>query len=493
MSLRAGRWAAATGTLLLGLSVSCSDDETGPPGTGGTTITTTGTGAGTAGTGGTGGGAGGSGAAGGGGGGPVTVCNDDCHFVRAGAQGADDGSDWTNAWTELPADLERGHIYFIAEGAYPAYTFDDAESGTDVIRVLRATAHDHGTDVGWDDSYGAGTASWGPLVFDAPYVELDGRSTTQVVGGFEGTVVDISGHHVTVRGCDLDGNFQTDGSGDQTDGTCSGVTIGADDVTLASCLIHDAADDGIGIFNANRVSVVGNRVFTLHGCGTDNGCGPCYNGHSDGFELYNVKDSEIVGNMVYDIASTSTFFFGGWADELGGGPSEYCGNILLANNILYNPQTGFVIYIQDVGGIQVFNNVIWGLRQGAYGGLAIGEHVTDLDLYNNVILSINYAHMGSSYNAAEHRGDYNLFGVSLGQYTDQVHDIVYADPGFANIPDMDGPENPNPVPDDFIPQAGSPMIDAGYGGDGTIVIPSTDFFGDSRDDTPNIGAIERTN
>ena len=33
-------------------------------------------------------------------------------------------------------------------------------------------------------------------------------------------------------------------------------------------------------------------------------------------------------NLVYDVNSTATFFFGNWADSLGGGPSEYCEDIL---------------------------------------------------------------------------------------------------------------------------------------------------------------------
>jgi nitrous oxidase accessory protein NosD len=225
--------------------------------------------------------------------------------------------------------------------------------------VLRAVAADHGTDTGWDAAYGEGEAVFAPLSFEAGHYELDGRRATRVVGTFESTVVDIGAPAVTLRGCELDGNFQ-EAAGQQTDGACTGLNVSGDQVVIADNHIHDAADDGVSITNSAGVSFSGNVVHALHGCGTDGGCGPCYNGHSDGLEIYNLKDSEIVGNLVYDVASTAAVFFGNWADELGNGPSEYCENVLLANNILYSPETGFVAYIEDAAGVEVYNNVLWG-------------------------------------------------------------------------------------------------------------------------------------
>ncbi|PCC71235.1 Right handed beta helix region [Nannocystis exedens] len=416
-----------------------------------------------------------------------TACADDCHYVRAGAAGS--GADWNDALPELPAELERGHIYFIAAGSYPAYLFDDAEAGDVVIRVLRASADDHGTDVGWDPAFAAGEAVFGELRFTSGRYEFDGRDATRIVGGFEGTVVDIAAPAVQFRRSDVDGAFAGRG-GKHVGGACTAMTISGDDVVVAGNRIHDAADDGVSIAGLVNLSFTGNVIHALHGCGTDGDCGPCYNGHSDGLELFDVADSELVGNMIYDVRSTAAVFFGNWADELGMGASEYCENILLANNILYSPETGFVAYIEDAREIRVLNNVIWGLRQGAYGGLSIGVNVSDLDLYNNVILSINYTHIGGEYDPAEHRGDYNLFGYSLGQWQDGPHDIVAADPQFAAIAGGEGPAAEDPAPDAFAPAAGSPLVDAGWPGDADIVIPPFDFFGQPRGDAPDIGAIE---
>jgi hypothetical protein len=422
----------------------------------------------------------------------VVVCTGNCRYIRAAAPAGGDGADWTTAWTQLPDTLQRGLIYYVAGGTYPAYEFDDAESAGAVITVLKATAADHGADTGWDVAYGTSRAVFGPLRFAAPDYVVDGQEGLgfQVVADFQGSVVGIEADRVTLRRCELDGAFATDAGGTHTGGACTGLDVSASDVTVQGCEIHDAADDGVSMSGCRNVAFVGNTVHALHACGTDGGCGPCYNGHSDGIEIYDVKDSSFVGNLIYDVRSTSCLFFGNWADSLGGGPDEYCGNILLANNILYSPDTGFVAYIQDVVGADVYNNVFWGRRDGRYGGLSIGLHVTDMELRNNVILSINLDHIGTTYDPAQHRGDYNLIGVSLGQFPEGAHDVVDPDPLFAGIPGADGATVADPTPELFTPTAGSPCLGAGFAGDATIVIPAEDFFGRPRGVPPDIGAIE---
>lgn len=104
------------------------------------------------------------------------------HYVRAGAKGINNGSDWTNAFTSLPATLVRGDSYYIAIGAYGSYTFDDPVSGGQYITIKKATILDHGTDVGWSDSYSTGQATFENLVFSTSYWVFDG-----VTGGGPGS------------------------------------------------------------------------------------------------------------------------------------------------------------------------------------------------------------------------------------------------------------------------------------------------------------------
>ena len=60
-------------------------------------------------------------------------------YVRQGATGSPNGIDWTNAYTALPATLTRGDTYYIADGTYSSYTFDDAISGTTYITIKGIT------------------------------------------------------------------------------------------------------------------------------------------------------------------------------------------------------------------------------------------------------------------------------------------------------------------------------------------------------------------
>jgi hypothetical protein len=151
---------------------------------------------------------------------------------------------------------------------------------------------------------------------------------------------------------------------------------------------------------------------------------------------------------------------------------------------------GLVAYIQDAARIDVFHNVFWGVRQGGYGGLSIGPNVTDLRLYNNVILSINTNHTGGGFDPAEHDSDYNVFGA-IGQWTLGSNDVVAADPGFVGIPGASGAPVARPNAVDFALQATSPAVDAGFPGSATLIFPTTDHAGRPRGSAPDIGAFER--
>ncbi|HPN54805.1 MAG TPA: hypothetical protein PLB52_02625, partial [Candidatus Moranbacteria bacterium] len=77
------------------------------------------------------------------------------YYVRADATGSNNGSDWTNAYTALPATLDRGtngSTYYIADGNYEGYLFDSttaAVDGTKIITIKKATASVHGSEIGW--------------------------------------------------------------------------------------------------------------------------------------------------------------------------------------------------------------------------------------------------------------------------------------------------------------------------------------------------------
>ncbi|MGE0764050.1 MAG: hypothetical protein AB7N80_12285 [Bdellovibrionales bacterium] len=100
-------------------------------------------------------------------------------YVRQGAVGANNGSDWTNAYPSLPATLIRGDTYYIGDGSYGRYTFDDPLSGIQVITLKKATVADHGTAVGWQDSYGDGQATFSDMTFNFGYYTIDGQKRNE--------------------------------------------------------------------------------------------------------------------------------------------------------------------------------------------------------------------------------------------------------------------------------------------------------------------------
>ena len=350
-------------------------------------------------------------------------------YVREGSSGNNDGSDWSNAFVQLPNVLVRGATYLVADGTYPTYSFNDPESGQEKITIKKATVADHGINTGWLDGYGDGQAVFGQLSFSNGYYDFDGAVDYgfKALGQYQGYVVSVQADNVQIIHTDVDGNFQMT-NGYQTNGACTGLTITGADVTVNSSDVHNIADDGVTVYDSNTVNILQSKVHNLHGCGTDNSCGPCYNGHSDGFELNNTANLTLSRNLIYDIKSTSAFFTGNWSPT-------YLTNLTLTNNIFYTPETGLTVYLQYIHGANVYNNVIWGRTQGTrYGGLSIGPEVTGLDLKNNIILSVNFSHTGGSYNAAEHDMDYNVYGtLDSSEYTPNTHELV-GDPSFANIP-----------------------------------------------------------
>lgn len=97
-------------------------------------------------------------------------------YIRDGGTG--DGSAWDNALDDLPATLTRGNTYYIADGNYATYTFNDAVSGGTLITIKKATGSDHGTETGWVSTYGDGSAVFATeVIFTTSNWVFDGNGT----------------------------------------------------------------------------------------------------------------------------------------------------------------------------------------------------------------------------------------------------------------------------------------------------------------------------
>lgn len=415
-------------------------------------------------------------------------CSRKALYVRPGGGGAQDGSDWSNALSGLPSTLERGTMYWLGAGSYGSYTFDDGASGQKGVTLRKATAEEHGTDTGWSAAYGSGQAVFGPLRFNASRYTLDGGEPNGIrTVGQMGTAATVhtAGDYVVLRHVEIDGGLQKS-NGTQSAGGCNGSNVRSDYVVFDRCEIHNIADDGLELHSADHIKVLYSKIHNLHACGTDASCsGPCYNGHSDGLELRDISDIELIGNMVYDVRSTAAIFMDNWS-----GSKVY--DLVVYNNVFYTPHNGFAVYLNALQGARIHHNVIWGRTQGdRYGGLSMGKSVTDLEMYNNIILNINYSHVGSSHDPSEHDLDYNLFGmINAGEYQANTNDLV-ADPRFASIPMSDDEadhKGSNLTLEDFVPSA-TEAIDSGTTADS---VPAYDIMGEERPNgiAPDRGVFE---
>jgi hypothetical protein len=353
-------------------------------------------------------------------------------FVRPPSEAAGKGSNWADALDGLPSSLQRGAVYWLSAGDYGAYDFDDSSRQDLGITLRKASAVAHGTEVGWAPQLADGPAVFGPLRFEGSHYTFDGGQPNgfKVVGAV-GTeaAVHIEGNHIALRQVEIDGGFRKV-AGKQVAGSCNGANVHGDDVELDRCEIHRIADDGLGLYG-DRIRVLQSEVYDLDGCGTDGECGPCYNGHSDGIELSGASQITLLGNLVYDVRSNAALFMDDWSGSA-------VKDLVVRDNIFYTPDTGFAVYVQKVKGARFEDNVIWGKTQGSkYGGLSIGPGIEDLHMKNNVILNINFSHMGVKYDPRRHGLDGNRFGMLHPDEHSAGPGDQVGDPGFARIPMSD--------------------------------------------------------
>jgi hypothetical protein len=177
------------------------------------------------------------------------------YCVRAGATGSNNGSDWNNAFSSLPASLQRGATYFIADGTYGGYTFDDVENGAAVITIKKATANSHGTETGWTSGYGDGqTVFNGDLIMQRDYYVIDGQTRNEnqwnddASYGFrakslyaQNSTFPPGGDHITIQYASLGGNYsETYYSGMGEAVYCGGFGGSFHNWKISRCFMHNS-------------------------------------------------------------------------------------------------------------------------------------------------------------------------------------------------------------------------------------------------------------
>jgi hypothetical protein len=208
---------------------------------------------------------------------PIDAAN---HYIRQGASGSANGSDWTNAWTDLPSTFTRGDTYYVADGTYGGHTFSTAASGTQYITIKKATADEHGTSTGWNSAYGDGQALFttdpaaytGVFNISSDYWQIDGVTRNESAWndstsyGFHikvatGTAFEISTiwfkngcDYVTVQYCNIEhAGMRTNKRHDALQCNESEVDGGFSYLTIARNYVH----------NTNRCFVLFNRTHYI--------------------------------------------------------------------------------------------------------------------------------------------------------------------------------------------------------------------------------------
>lgn len=353
------------------------------------------------------------------------------YYVRAGAAGRNDGSDWNHAWTTMPETLERGATYYIADGVYSSYTFNDAELGGEYITVKKASVREHGTDVGWDPVYGDGTAEFSPLSITTGYWIIDGSYRASKDSG-HGFRISISGeqggrvqeHGITVaNGSNKINNIAVkytafvgdfygypEGWIDNRGWECWAVkngyeqTNGGTHIYIGFCYFYHL------IGPMQRTRNVG-EVVIEHNFYSDN---KSYQGgpHGDAVQLWGANNGVdyahnivIRNNEFHEIGGTAVLNLAWGVNDI-----HFYGNLIYFedNTTLKSFGAGYVYaYDGDVGALYVYNNTAYngpskvGLQTGS-GYVLIN---TEQYAYNNVWLNctatnavgINFEHEGYNY------------------------------------------------------------------------------------------------
>lgn len=335
-------------------------------------------------------------------------------YVRAGATGTGTGDDWTNAYPSVPNTLTRGSVYWIAAGKYGDLKIDDPDSGGATITLKKAIADDHGTDTGWQPSYGDGQAEfidrWDieandieihgngerPTAFpwNASYgfkvTDPDGGSTAAFLVHVDGRTIPGRGQRVALRHVEIDcsGNLSNNGN--------NGIRLFDDtrDTLLHNIQIRNCGADALQMEDAN--GVVAEWIY-MHTPRKLSGA------HSDGMQAFSSPDPES-GTTVPNVFRWSWIEWSleqqlFWSDLISG-PWDIYGAIFISNPAAASSLTKNTGIKSGSGGVQA-----------------------PLRACNNTFVDVNQAHTISAPSGLIRNSlYYNLTSGSVGGFGLLAHD-----------------------------------------------------------------------
>ncbi len=305
-------------------------------------------------------------------------------YVRPGATGLKNGTDWANALTSLPTTLKRGDTYYLANGSYGGYTFNTANSGTTAITVKKAVETDHGTDTGWSSTYGDGQAVFTNWQIYTDYYVFDGQrrnadwtlgTTSQYgikVAGRSPVRLDngagVGGDNLTFRYIDIQGGGRDTGAGDDV---IYGLT-GNSNITFEFSALHDS-DRVIFLTRGDWRNLVVDHCYLAR-----NTSSPA--SHGEMMSVYQSTNMTFRYNIIEDIEGTAV-----WAGIGDGGSVTWR---IYGNTIFYS-----AAYLADTGRKP-------GHNFGVAGMIFIAKDATnnnsgnDVWFYNNTMVNVPGSYSG---------------------------------------------------------------------------------------------------
>ena len=418
--------------------------------------------------------------------------------------GGGDGSDWANAYDQLPSSLERGATYYIADGTYPSYNFDDPENGDLYIKIKKATSYDHGTDSGWNSDYGDGKAVFnGGLTFSSSYWVFDGQKgggpgSWKRGFGFEvvrdvpnncgnnGNLITFGDNvgYINIMHSDIYGYFDNDqypGLGYPDVKNLFPMTglkgHNIHHITFSNNWLHNTMGASFHLINWENVNINNNLISDGRNTNTDP-YGVCHDFHNAGFSFLGTNDDFTVSNNIFDnIAGT------GVLDGVNQGESS---NWKIFGNLFSRSATPINFYysgndLQIMNNMEFYNNVIVGIPDGySIGGIKI-ENGNNNKAYNNIWYD-NIANSFAINLGLNGLHDNNYFSRNRrvdprNEWCDQDYCVYDKDADANEANDVVGQGNPfvdyaisaemyeesdtDPVQADFHLAQGSAAIDAG--------------------------------
>ena len=446
------------------------------------------------------------------------------------------------------AQASGGEVIYVADGDYGdlqfGATFYDSGKSTPIDEVFTDWVTLKAMD---GQSPTLGNLELGTLHDDGGWYTIDfdqvGNSDLRLrVDGFTITDdVSISGsRYVDIRNCTISqsGDFATMTEDEKSDfmsepgigvyngeyisllyneitSTGMGIWAMTTDFVIKGNHIHNNTHDGIQILGGSNWLIENNIIHDLDD-GTADGEGTDYNMHVDGVQMYiassaakyahRMDNLTFRGNLIYHVESMDVMINSTSID--GGGYS----NFIWENNI-FGPSGGYLfIHGAEIEDSDIFrhNTVLytpndqWTSDWGREFGSGFGTPDSDdyyiqtwwtsdkhsgYVYYNNILVN---SIMSSPWTTIEDNGNYAYNNI---YYTDDTDSTLDDDAGYkvSTLPYdaidtdvLDVVENGN-IPG--YPYSGSVVIDNGY-------IPSDidsyskDFAGNTRDDSPDIGALE---